>query len=81
MDDNDNGVIDDAGELGATFSDDVCVVEASHAPAHPTDPGIVLQRGAYVDTHECFTQTTRYPNRLLVLYQGQDKPWSFVLDR
>jgi hypothetical protein len=71
FDDNVNGVIDDAGELGATFSDDLCVVEASQAPANPIEPSIVLQHGAYVAADRRFTQPTRHPDRILVLYQTQ----------
>lgn len=48
IDDNANGVVDDAGELGATHSDDICVVEASSDPASDIKPSVVLQRGAYV---------------------------------
>jgi len=81
FDDNVNGVIDDAGELGATFSDDLCVVEASQAPANPIEPSIVLQHGAYVAADRRFTQPTRHPDRILVLYQTRDDSWSFVLDR
>ena len=82
FDDNVNGVVDDAGELGATFSDDLCVVEASQEPASQIEPSIVLQRGAYVaaDRH-LSPPTTRHPGRILVLHQGQDDAWSFVLDR
>ena len=82
FDDNVNGVIDDAGELGATFSDDLCVVEASQESASQIEPSIVLQRGAYTAADQNLSQpTTRHPDRILVLYQGQDDAWSFVLDR
>ncbi len=81
FDDNVNGVIDDAGELGATFSDDLCVVETSQEPASQIEPSIVLQRGAYVTAEKRFTQPTRYHDRILVLHQGQNDSWSFVLDR
>ncbi len=89
FDDNVNGVIDDAGELGATFSDDLCVVEASQAPANLVEPSIVLQRGAYVAAEKHLTEPTRHPDRILVLYpvgrpshsQGHRDSWSFVLDR
>lgn len=80
FDDNANGVIDDPGELGATFSDDLCIVEASHAPANLIEPSIVLQRGAYVATRKQITKPNRYPDRILVLHEGQDDAWSFVLD-
>lgn len=81
FDDNANGVIDDAGELGATFSDDLCVVEASQTPANLIQPSIVLQRGAYVATQERITQSTHYRDRIVVLYEGRDNSWSFVLDQ
>ena len=81
FDDNANGVIDDAGELGATFSDDLCVVEASQASANPTQPSIVLQLGAYVGTHGRGNQPARYADRLMVVHEEQDKSWSFVVDR
>lgn len=48
IDDNANGVVDDAGELGATHSDDICVVESSSDPPSEIKPSVVLQRGAYV---------------------------------
>ena len=81
VDDNANGVVDDASELGATFSDDLCVVETSQEPASQIEPSIVLQRGAYVTAEKRFTQPTRYHDRILVLHQGQNDSWSFVLDR
>lgn len=81
FDDNANGVVDDAGELGATFSDDLCVVEASQAPTNSIEPSIVLQRGAYVAGEKYFTEPPPHPDRILVLHQGQDDSWSFVLDR
>ena len=81
FDDNFNGVIDDAGELGATFSDDLCIVEASQEPASQLEPSIVLQRGAYVAADKSPSQKPGYRDRMVVLYQGQDDSWSFVLDR
>jgi len=81
FDDNANGVIDDAGELGATFSDDLCVVEASQAPSNPSQPSIVLHRGAYVGTHQRVNQPAHYPDRLLVVYEGHDKSWSYIVHR
>ena len=81
FDDNINGVVDDAGELGATFSDDLCVVEASQEPASQLEPSMVLQYGAYVAGAKHFTEPPRHPDRILVLHQGQDNAWSFVLDR
>lgn len=81
FDDNVNGVIDDASELGATFSDDLCVVEASQEPASQIKPSMVLQRGAYVATQARITQPAGHPDRILVLFEGLDNSWSFVLDR
>ncbi|TWT75146.1 hypothetical protein [Allorhodopirellula solitaria] len=43
-DDNDNGEIDDSGELGAAWSDDFCVVQM---PADPAPDGRVLDHGAF----------------------------------
>ena len=80
FDDNANGVTDDAGELGATYSDDLCVVEASQSPPCEIKPSIVLQRGAYIPAKLISTKQFLHSDRVLILCQGKDESWSFVLD-
>ncbi len=80
VDDNANGMIDDPGELGATFSDDQCIVEASRSAPSKIVPSIVLQRGAYVAADQIFRQQVFHPDRILILHQGVDRSWSFVFD-
>ena len=64
VDDNANGVVDDAGELGATHSDDVCIVEASNDEPLTIQPSVVLQRGAFIpaplnDVRQLLSQETK----------------------
>jgi hypothetical protein len=80
FDDNANGVIDDAGELGATFSDDLCIVEASQSEPSKIEPSIVLQRGAYVSAKQIPDQHVLHPDRILMQHQGVNHSWSFVLE-
>lgn len=47
-DDNRNGEVDEAGELGAAWSDDFCVVGMSEEPAQPA--GRIIDRGAFRKT-------------------------------
>lgn len=47
-DDNRNGEIDEANELGAAWSDDFCVVEMDHQTSAPN--GRVLDRGGFRKT-------------------------------
>ena len=75
-----DGVTDDAGELGATYSDDLCVVEASQSPPCEIKPSIVLQRGAYIPAKLISTKQFLHSDRVLILCQGKDESWSFVLD-
>jgi hypothetical protein len=58
-DDNRNGVIDDRWELGATHSDDQCVVIlASQLESIPADQILILQRGANVGQQVDFQNAT-----------------------
>jgi hypothetical protein len=64
VDDNANGIVDDTSELGATHSDDVCVIEASVDPPSDVQPSIVLQRGAYIPvTLDELFQAEIHPSR------------------
>jgi hypothetical protein len=80
FDDNANGVTDDAGELGATYSDDLCVVEAPQSTPSKIKPSVVLQRGAYIAAEQISTKQFLHSDRVLILYQGKDDSWSLVLD-
>lgn len=80
LDDNANGVIDDAGELGATFSDDQCIVEAAGSQPSSPKPSLVLQRGTYVDRADVNTQQSQHADRILITRGGVTNSWSFVVD-
>ena len=80
IDDNANGVIDDAGELGATHSDDVCVVEASDEKPSTIQPSVVLQFGAFIPASLAELGTSPFPTRVLVSGQSAGLPWSFLID-
>ena len=80
VDDNVNGVIDDASELGATFSDALCIVEAAVSAPSNIKPSLVLQRGGYIDAKQVMTNQTRYADRILIQHQSRDDSWSLVLD-
>jgi len=80
VDDNANGVVDDAGELGATFSDDLCIVEAAESAPSNIKPSLVLQRGGYINAKQVTTDQTRYADRILVQHQNREDAWSLVLD-
>jgi hypothetical protein len=80
FDDNANGVIDDPGELGATYSDDQCIIEASESAPSEIKPSVVLQLGAYVPVSQMTSKHPEHPDRLLVQHQGGEDAWSFVFE-
>jgi len=73
-DDNFNGRIDDRAELGATYSDDLCLVVSADALAElPADSVMILQRGAYAATNAHDWQ------RAVVVGSKEGRPWSMVV--
>jgi len=85
IDDNANGIIDDAAEMGATRSDDLCGVQPSRQ-ANPAEAasGLILQRGAFVpltpdSQHGASPGRAGQPRRAIVKgHFGEDR-WSFLL--
>jgi len=80
VDDNANGVIDDPGELGATYSDDQCMVEASESAPSAITPSAVLQLGAFVPMNQMAWQPGEHPVRLLGQHQDASDTWSFLFE-
>ncbi len=77
VDDNGDAVVDNPSELGATRSDDVCVVASADEEDQLPQPKLVLQRGAFVPSD----QTGEGPVRFVVYgATGKDR-WSFLVER
>ena len=78
-DDNMNGITDDRLELGATRSDDPCLVlTADQLAGMPEDQVMILQRGAFVTTDDANAEGQR---RAILFGQSSDgSPWSAVID-
>ena len=78
-DDNMNGITDDRSELGATRSDDVCVVlSAVELEQSPPDEVMVLQQGAFVSSQG---HTVHRGDKLRAIVFGtsaDNSHWSFV---
>ena len=86
-DDDANGIVDDASELGASRSDDVCVaILSSDDLSESSDPkqaSLVLQRGAFVDaSNEDLRQFPDRPTREIVVAESEDgEQWTFARNR
>ncbi len=83
VDDDFNGVVDDASERGAFGSDDQCEVLSVDATVSPTtDPAIsVLSRGGFVPVQDPQRlQSEDSPRRLIVSGEASGKSWTFAID-
>lgn len=85
VDDNGDGLIDNRSELGATRSDDECVVVPSARDASvgieeaEQEVTLVLQRGAFVPVTDPAELRTTKSRRAAVFGQSGGRPWSFVV--
>jgi hypothetical protein len=85
-DDDANGIVDDASELGASRSDDVCEAipssDDSSEALNPTQPRLVLQHGAFVDaSQEDLRRLPNQPPREIVVVESEDgQQWTYVRD-
>jgi len=79
IDDDRNQIIDDPSELGATYSDDVCLVESRH---EQDDKSLVLQSGAFVPTAPGNRQGESVQQMRIVVFgeSGENDRWSFLID-
>ena len=79
VDDNGDTLVDNRIELGATRSDDVCVVvKADDRP--PADvPALLLQRGAFLPLDDSTKPQQRGRRRAIVIGQTGQDHWSFVV--
>ena len=73
-DDNGNGIIDEASELGATRTDDVLAVTRGEVVS--TGPTLVLQTGAFVTLSASEAPPEGQPWRVIV----QGESWSLLID-
>ncbi len=88
VDDNANGVVDDVSEMGATRSDDLCVVRRKSdmnpregdVDADPREPTLVLQRGAFVPVDSADVLSPGQRRRAVVMGRFPGDPWSFQVD-
>lgn len=80
IDDNGNGAIDDVSELGATASDDVCLVADAVEARRLAAPVLILQQGAYVPT-SVGELSGDDQARVVVYGRFGDDRWSFLLER
>ncbi len=79
VDDNGDGMTDNRSELGATRSDDVCVVVPQGARPPADEPTLVLQRGAFVSAAATPSPDSIYPQRAIVFGGTGQDAWSFLL--
>lgn len=80
VDDNANGIVDEDGELGATGSDDVCVVLPNEQSLQSlTGPTLALQRGAFVPVTGDERTETSHQRRAIVRGQTEGDRWSFLV--
>lgn len=78
VDDNGDGIVDNRAELGATRSDDICVVAAADQD-FAEEPALILERGAMVPDVRPQRIESNDRRRANVIGQtGQDR-WSFVV--
>ncbi len=78
-DDNGNAIVDDRTELGATLSDDICVVRSLETLDRQTSlTGLILQRGAFLGADSAqITPSDRV--RAVVKGRSGDDRWSFLV--
>lgn len=79
VDDNGDALVDNRSELGATRSDDVCVVVAADDRPQPDEPVLVLQRGAFVPADDSEADDQGVRQRGVVIGQSGDDRWSFLV--
>ncbi|MFG0261740.1 MAG: hypothetical protein ACF788_05050 [Novipirellula sp. JB048] len=81
IDDDFNGVVDDASERGAFGSDDQChILPPDASPARGRDADVsVLSRGGFVpDARE--PAATAAPRRWIVSGEADGRAWKFAID-
>ncbi len=79
VDDNGDAPVDNRSELGATRSDDVCVVIKADDRPPSDEPTLVLQRGAYVPAEDWVAQDQGIRQRGVVIGQSGEDHWSFLV--
>jgi hypothetical protein len=84
VDDDGSGIVDDRSELGASRSDDLCVVLSAEEllALAPDLPRLILQRGAFRSVES--KPTAKLPPttkvRTIVYGRSNESPWSYVKD-
>lgn len=79
VDDNGDALVDNRLELGATRSDDQCVVISPDDNVAENEMMLVLQRGAYVLSNT--SNGSGHRPRAVVFGESIDSPWSFIVER
>lgn len=80
VDDNADGVVDNQSELGATGSDDVCLVQSADDSLQDTDePLLLLQKGAFVPATA--TELRDHPGQYRAVVTGRtgNDNWSILV--
>ena len=81
VDDNGDGIVDNRSELGATRSDDECVVIAGEERIPSGEPTLVLQQGAFVPANDASPPPdSQRPARAVVSGKSGQNSWSFLVD-
>jgi hypothetical protein len=80
VDDNANGIVDDASELGATGSDDVCLVQRASPDPSDDEITLVLQHGAFVPALPSELQNRSSQWRAIVKGQSNGDHWSLLIE-
>jgi hypothetical protein len=76
VDDDADGVVDNASELGAMYSDDVCLAPSDdgYEQALQSEPCKVISRGAYV-AQEANESLDERPSRLVLSGECDGRRW------
>jgi hypothetical protein len=80
VDDNANGIVDDASELGATGSDDVCLVQRASPDPSDDEITLVLQHGAFVPALPSELKNRSSQWRARVKGQSNGDHWSLLVE-
>lgn len=79
IDDNGDGIVDNRIELGATRSDDQCVVVAAGDTVSTDPTRLVLQRGAFAPETSAAESDQPPRRRAIVIGHSDKEPWSFLV--
>ena len=79
IDDNGDGIVDNRIELGATRSDDQCVVVPPGDHVATTQPRLVLQRGAFAPEIPALRSDHHPRRRAIVIGKSGKEAWSFLV--